>query len=356
MKILRLGIGSLGGIFGYQLVKSGFDCTLITNNQAITQAIVEYGIRFKEVDKKEHHIKVNKCFTTLNELNLSNHFDVILFLIKIPALQKAAISVKSFLKESGIVVTFQNGFINHLLVETFPNRVITGVVGWGASMLSPGSYELTSKGKIFMGIMQQERRSNNSIAKEGLLEIRDLLSHVSQTEISSNIKGVIWSKLAINCCINAIAGITGQSIGDMVKTRSGRDLFLATYREVIEVANELNISLVSIVTSPYKLYLQSDAKFLTYWLKNFYVKIMGRRYKNVKPSLLLDLERRRPTEIEYLNGFIVTQAKKIGVEVPYNTCLLTMVKTIEKNLIKHLGDKNNVPHPKNIDLILKKCS
>lgn len=344
MDILIIGIGSLGGVFASRLLKTGYNCTLITNNDKITDAIKSNGIKILE-DGKEEIIK-SVPLTRLTEIEgRKQQFDLIIFLTKTYSIEKASQDTINLLKPSGSVLIFQNGNVYDIVNKHFNNKVISGVVGWGSTMISPGVYQVTSKGKLFIGEL-----SNSNNGK--INEISEILSCISPTVISSNILGVIWSKLAINCTINAIGGISGFTVGEMAKTSNGRFLFLQIYREVVETAELLNIKLERIVNDPYKLYLASNSGIIKRYYKDLIVRIVGKKFKSVRPSLLQDLDKKRLTEIDFINGYVSGQAELINHLVPYNNTLISMIREIEKNL-----DENEHyfgPHPRNILVAISK--
>jgi 2-dehydropantoate 2-reductase len=81
---------------------------------------------------------------------------------------------------------------------------------------------------------------------------------------------------------------------------------------------------------PMMLYLPSDAGSLTLFLKDLLVRIAGRKHGKLKSSSLQSLERGRKTEIDFLNGYVVEQARKVGVPAPLNEAITRMIKEIEQ--------------------------
>ena len=57
---------------------------------------------------------------------------------------------------------------------------------------------------------------------------------------------------------------------------------------------------------------------------------MGLKYKNLRPGIQIDLERSRITEINYLNGKLVTIGAENGIETPLNRRVVEMIKEIEQ--------------------------
>ncbi|RME26674.1 MAG: 2-dehydropantoate 2-reductase, partial [Deltaproteobacteria bacterium] len=155
------------------------------------------------------------------------------------------------------------------------------------------------------------------------------LQNVSPVHMSRNIRGVLWSKLAINCVITTLGAVTGQTLGQMLRQKNIRRVFLAVYREVVDCAHRVGVKLEKIAAPPHLLYLRADAGAATRLYKDLLVVLVGLRYSRLRSSMLQSLERGRPTEIDYLNGYVVRQAEKVGLDVPVNRALVELVKQIE---------------------------
>ena len=64
-------------------------------------------------------------------------------------------------------------------------------------------------------------------------------------------------------------------------------------------------------------------------IRAFLLNIAGRKYRDLKGNMNLDIERGKPTEIDFLNGALVSEAERIGLDVPVNGRVVEMVKEIE---------------------------
>ncbi len=323
-KILVCGIGALGGVFSFKLLKEGYDCQLVTNNDRITNAIINNGI-FLDDERLDSSIQPK----IQTELPNNQSFDFIFLMMKTISVRDTVkeIKEKNLLKKDGLLITIQNGDVYTKISDLFPDQLTTCIIVWGASMVDPGVYKITSSGKTFIG--DRKNRLN-------LEELRVLLSKVSPApvEISNNILGIIWSKLCVNCAINAISGISGLRIGEFTKYSKGRILFLAVYSEVVEIAKKQNIKLEKLVTNPFLFYIPKNANFVKRFIKIFIIKRAGKRFGMVKPSMLQDLERGRRTEIDFLNGYVSTKGIELDLPTPVNSKLTELIKSIEKGDLK----------------------
>lgn len=315
-KMLLVGIGALGGVFSFKLISKGYDCKLISKNEEICNYINVHGIRLND--------DVIKATCQL-QLPENEQFDYIFLMVKTTAIRESGQEIisKSLLKENGIIVTVQNGDVYDEIADLFPNKIATCIIVWGASMLGPGYYTITSNGKTFVG-----DRTNTL----DLHELQLILSNVSPSgvELSNNILGVVWSKLATSCANNALSGITGLRLGEFTKIKKAQLVFLEAYSETIEVAEKMQIKLEKLVADPYRLYLPKNSNFVKRKIKRYYITIVGKRFGLVKLSTLQDIERGRPTEIDYLNGYVSKKGKEVNFPTPINDKLRNLIKLIEK--------------------------
>jgi 2-dehydropantoate 2-reductase len=189
-------------------------------------------------------------------------------------------------------------------------------------MDAPGVYEKTTVGTIHIG----ELDGKISERLRGLAEVCETCTPVVMTD---NIRGALWSKLAINCTITTIGALTGDTLGDLVTDWRIRRVFLRTYGEVVETAEASGVMLEKIATDPKLLYISRDANMVQFIIKETMVRVVGIRYGKQKSSSLQSLERGRKTEIDYLNGYVVQQAESVDVPTPVNAALVKMIKEIE---------------------------
>ena len=132
----------------------------------------------------------------------------------------------------------------------------------------------------------------------------------------------------------------------MLDTKLKRTLFLKIYAEVVNASKANNVKLEKITVNPLLLYLPEKAGFFTRLRKDIVLRMAARKYKGIKSSSLQSLLRGRKTEIDYLNGFVVSESEKHGLNSPFNKILVTMVKEIENG--------NREIDPKNIEEIIQK--
>ncbi|NWF67633.1 MAG: 2-dehydropantoate 2-reductase [Chloroflexi bacterium] len=320
-RILIEGIGGIGGVLAAKIIQAGYAPVLVTNNQAITDAIKLYGLRIKD-GAELYSVPVPNIFTALEDVPFGD-FDAAYLIMKADGVVTAAKKSLPLLKPDGYVVTFQNGIVEDIVAEAIgAQRVISGIIGWGGTMDKIGMYEKTTIGNIHLGELDGK-------ITERLKNLATVCETCTPVIVTDNIRGALWSKLAINCTITTIGALTGETLGQLVRDGRVRKLFLRTYAEVVDTAEASGIRLERIATDPKLLYLPRGANFVQALFKNALVRVVGMRYSKQKSSSLQSLERGRKTEIDYLNGYVVRQAQNVNVPTPVNAALVRMMKAIE---------------------------
>jgi 2-dehydropantoate 2-reductase len=322
LRILIQGIGGIGGVVAGRLQRAGFKPVLVTSNPTITEAIKNNGLQIKTL--KEDFSQEAEVYTSLDELPPGSLFDVTLLIMKAnPVVKVAKASLPYLDPENGYLVTCQNGIVEDAVAEQVgADKVVSGIIGWGGTMHAPGVYEKTGPGGIHLGEL-------DGSLSDRIKRLSSALKIVSPVTVTQNIRGALWSKLGINCTITTLGALTGDSLGDMCKNKKVRRAFLVVYREVVDTAHALGIKLERVAADPYLLYLPKETGKIKRFYKDKLVQIVGKKYGKLKSSSLQSLERGRKTEIDFLNGYVVKHAAKVGLEVPLNAALTKMIKEIE---------------------------
>ncbi|MCU0520828.1 MAG: ketopantoate reductase family protein [Anaerolineae bacterium] len=327
-RILMMGCGAVGGVIAAGLLGAGHDVTLVTHNPAISDAIANNGLHVV-TPKGRRTLAAALCGAACPDTSdVDGQFDIVLLSMKATAVEDAAHKVEPLLGPDGYVVTLQNGIVEDRVAEIVGrNRVIGAIVGWGATMHRPGIYEMTSCGETVIGEL------HGAISSRAVA-LRGILAEATPTSISTNIMGVLWSKLAINCAITTLGAITGQKLGTLLRRRLARRLALAVVSEVLDTAESGGIGLEPVggTLDLARLYVKPTRRGgglnLAQIPQHVIMGAVGVRFRRLRSSMLQSLERGREPEIEFLNGYVVTKAQAMGIATPVNTALVAMVREI----------------------------
>jgi 2-dehydropantoate 2-reductase len=215
----------------------------------------------------------------------------------------------------------QNGICVEALAEVVgAERAVGCVVGWGSTMLPDGTLNMTSEGDFVIG---------GYLPDKDVTPLKAVLDRMIETRISDNIVADLYSKTIINSCITSMGVLSGLYLGQILKVRQARNIFTAIIREALAVAAAMRIDV-----KPYggKLDYHSlvdKTGAAADFKRHLMIRLIGFKYRRLKSSSLQALERGKPTEIDYFNGFIARKGAALGIPTPVNSRITRMVKEIE---------------------------
>jgi 2-dehydropantoate 2-reductase len=327
-RIMMMGCGAVGGVIAAGLLGAGYDVTLVTHNPSISDAISNNGLHLV-TPAGRRTLPAAVCAGACPDLSgVEGWYDIALMSMKATGVEEATRDVLPLLSPNGYVVTLQNGIVEDRVAELAGrDRVIGAVVGWGATMHKPGIYEMTSRGETVIGEL-------DGSVTDRVTDLQRILSAAAPTSVSANITGVLWSKLAINCAITTLGAITGQTLGTLLRRRPARRLALAIVSEVLDTAAAYGVALEPVggTLDLGRLYLRPERRRgglrPAQIPQHLVMRVVGLKFRKLRSSMLQSLERGREPQIAFLNGYIETRAREIGVPTPTNTALTLMVREI----------------------------
>ncbi|NLI21612.1 MAG: 2-dehydropantoate 2-reductase [Clostridiales bacterium] len=318
LRTVVIGAGAIGGITAALLRQSGQDVTLVCKHPEIAALAAGRGLHVTGV-LGGMTVSVPAVASVAE---LTGTFDLALIATKAYDMPASARALLPFLKENTLVLSLQNGICTDALAEVIgPERTVGCVIGWGATMHAPGELEMTSTGEFIIG------RISGDQAK--LEPVREALSAVVPTVVSDRIFEELYSKLIVNSCITSLGAVSGLKLGEMLRRLRARRIFLTIIGEAMAVAHALRISVPPFGGRLDYEKLMRGASPLDRFRRHTMIFLVGLKYRNLKSSSLQSLERGRPTEIDYFNGYIAAKGEALGVPCPVNRRLTDMVREIE---------------------------
>jgi 2-dehydropantoate 2-reductase len=229
--------------------------------------------------------------------------DVLLIFVKSSATAAAARQFAALAKAGAIAVTLQNGLGNEqILREAFgAERTAAGVTSQGATFLGPGRVRHAGAGPTHLCMSDNAKLSP-------LVEALNRAGF--ETHLEKSIDSLVWSKLVINVGINALTALTGLPNGRLLDFPQTRALMGDLVAEAVRVAQARGVPLS---------YAEPLAMVYTVAEKT------GRN----RSSMLQDFDRRRPSEIDFINGAIVREAESLGLEAPVNRTVTRLVQALD---------------------------
>lgn len=312
MKIGIIGAGAMGSLYGALLSRREENRIFLLDTwKDQVEAINRYGISIEE-EGDETVFKSIKAFTEAQTLaDQEGAVDLAVILVKSTFTKAAVASNKVIFGKDTVALTLQNGMGNIDLIgeKIGLENVIAGTTAHGATVLGPGKIRHGGIGKTFIG--ELDGRNTHR-----LKTIKDVFQGVGiETEISTNVLGLIWEKLLVNVGINALTGITKLKNGELLVYDTITELMEDAVREGEAVARAKGIILGegTKVMEPVE-----------------YVKAIARATETNKSSMLQDLLKGSKTEIEMINGAIVREGEVLGVATPVNRVLVKLIEFFER--------------------------
>lgn len=303
MKIAIIGAGAMGSLYGGNLSKSGNDVYLVDIWEEHVKKINSEGLKILKDDKEM--IVYPKAVTNVESVGI---VELAIIFVKSIHTGNAVKNNKAILDKNTMVLSLQNGYGNIEEIEKYVDikNIIAGTTAHGATMIGPGNIKHAGEGITHIGLVSS--RKDNKIE-----EISNVLNKAGfDTDVSENVKELIWGKLFINVGINALTAILKIKNGQLLEYEESINIMKSAVYEAVDVANASGM----------------DFDFEKN-IKNV-IDVAEKTAEN-KSSMLQDVLNKRITEIDTINGAIVVEGKKYGVKTHVNSILLNLIKVIEKN-------------------------
>lgn len=324
MKCAIYGAGSLGTVLGAYMTKNGVDVELVNRNQAHVEALREKGA----------HVIGTVDFTTPVKAILPDEmqgpYDVIFLMTKQLHNVEVVTSLKPLMAEDGVMVTLQNGIPEPGVAEIIgENRTMGCVVEWGATLSAPGECILTSDPdslSFHIGKMP-------GITDEKMELVKSLLEKMCPVDYEENLIGARWSKLLINATYSGLGTVIGGTFGDVCKNAKSKKMAVRCMKECIDVGHAAGAEFAPVqgkdITKLF--YYKNGLKKL---FAEILVPIAMKKHFGIEPSMLQDLKKGKPCEIDAINGVVCDWGRKCGVKTPVNDRIVETVKKEQAGELK----------------------
>ena len=323
-KVAVIGAGAIGGSCAAVLARAGVDVQLVVRRGEQARIINDKGLMVTGVlgDFSTPVPAVTRVEEMAPDRNL------VLLAVKATDMMDIARALVPI--SSAPVVSLQNGLCEEALASVLGrDRVVGCVTSFGATMNSDNGFEVTSEGEFVIGNLDGPEDALSPSGKDGLAALNELLSLVHPCRISGNITGELYAKLVINACITSVGALCGLHLGEMLSQKSVRKIFCRIMGEAMAVADATGMD-VAVFNGKLDYYkFRNPSGWVGDVKRHMILRIMGRKYKNLKSSSLQSLHRGRKTEIDYLTGYIVDRGRGCDIPTPVNDQVLSMVHEIE---------------------------
>jgi 2-dehydropantoate 2-reductase len=304
-KVAVVGAGAVGSFYGAMLARAGQRVVLVGRPPHVA-AIERDGLKLDMAGRTET-IRIDATAT----LEAVRGADLVLFCVKSTDTDAVARALAPLLAPHAVVLSLQNGVENAAAIARHVRQaVIAAVVYVATAMGGPGVVRHFGRGDLVIGAL--DGGTSGAPARAGVLQ--DLVALFGaagvQVTISDDVMAELWSKLLVNCAYNAISALAQAPYARLAALPEIRELQDLVVREVVALARAEGIALA---VEPS---LQA-------------VERIARSMPAQLSSTAQDLARRKPSEIDHLNGFIARRGRELGVAVPVNQTLAALVKLVE---------------------------
>lgn len=320
LKFLIFGTGAIGTYIGGSLVLTGQSVTFVEREKNIEE-LKSRGLRLdltldERRKTKEAFIIESRAFTFESSLEAAlkfGPFDVAILALKsydIPVLLE---SIKPFAEKMPPILCLSNGVDNEpLIAETLgKDKVIYGTVTTAVRKRNVGDVVLEKLRGVGVASGHPLSETLVEIFNQAFLKCL-FYAHAGSMK---------WSKLFTNLVANASSAILNMNARQVLSNKHSYKLEIAMLRECLAVMKAMKLEVVDVPRTPAQ--ALAFATKLPLWIsKPIVSRVAGGGRGNKMPSFHIDLHAGRgKSEVEYLNGAVVREGKRLGIPTPVNELL-----------------------------------
>jgi 2-dehydropantoate 2-reductase len=296
--IAIVGAGAVGAYFGARLARAGAPVLMI-GRRPFVEAIGRDGLTVES-----HGESLTLQVPASTELSVCGEAQLVLLCVKTVDTVSTARALEPYLSTDTVLVTMQNGVESAEQVRAIVHcDAVPAAVYVAVAMPSPGRVQHFGRGDLIMGTDPASGRAAAVFVRAGI-----------PCRVTENIEGELWTKLLMNCALNALSALGRSDYAHIVACPPARALMETVVSEFMQVAAAAGVRLPAIPDTPAAM----EA------VMRLVAQMPGQH-----SSTAQDLARGRPTEIEALNGYIQRRAAQLDLPAPANQALCALVKLIE---------------------------
>ncbi len=301
-RVAVLGAGAVGCYYGGMLARAGIPVTLV-GRPAHVEAIRRDGLRLETTTFDER-------VTVRAETDAAAvaGADIVLCCVKSTVTDEAADQMAPHLAPGAWVLSLQNGVDNAARLQArLAQPVWPAVVYVAAGMAGPGHVKHNGRGELVVGPLP-----GASAMRDPAALVHDFGRAGIPVQVSDNVLGSLWAKLVLNCAYNAMSALSRRPYGDLVQQAGVNDVMRDVVAECLAVAAAAGVTIPGDTWAAVERIAQTmPAQF---------------------SSTAQDLMAGKPTEIDHLNGFVVREGARVGVDAPVNRVLWALVRMSSRSL------------------------
>lgn len=306
-----IGLGPVGSVLAAHLAKNGVEVVVQDAMSAIRSKVKQDGLNVTGVTTIS--ARTDKVADSISQL--AEYAPEIIFIVTKACYLKDIIpEIKRIHTQKMRIVSFQNGLDNERLIAEglgidTTYRVVINYAGNTASL-----------GNVVMNWFQPPNyvgafHEGKYVIDQTTKKIADLLTAARlETQETRDIKKYVWEKTILNSALCSICGVTGQTMKEAMEYECSRRLAIEILDEGLNVAEADGYTFGKGALTGFTKYLEKGGAH--------------------KPSMLIDIENKRPTEIDFLSGAVTRYGKKYKVPTLVNSTFTDLIRTIENRYIQ----------------------
>ncbi len=299
-----IGLGPVGATLAVHLQEAGASVVLCEMSSRVTDAVKKSGLTLTHVIDK--HADFSRTCNSIRAMGESE-LDLAIIAVKTPHLKKVMEQLAEIDSTRLHVMCAQNGIDTELEAARVlgEDRTLRMVVNYAGNMSSPNTVHVSFfNPPNYLAALTPH-------AEPVAARVADMLTSTGlETKIPKDIQDQVWEKAILNAALSAVCAITRRTMKEIMDSQENVELVEAIIDESIRVAEMEKVEL--------------DRKFRRFCIR--YLKNAGHH----RTSMLIDLENGQPTEIDHLNGKIVSYGRKHCLPTPLNQMVTALVHTLER--------------------------
>jgi 2-dehydropantoate 2-reductase len=310
------GAGALGSVFGGLLARAGHDVILVGRGPHMA-AVARDGLRIEGLFGD--HV-VHGLATVADVGAMKGTFDTVLLTVKSYDTAAMVRAMAPHLAPDGCLISLQNGLGNVEQAEDVLGRarVVGARVIFGAELLAPGHVRVTViAAPVLVGSPDPHDAERAALARTWARRFADA---GIPSEPTDNLFGELWAKVFYNAALNPLGALLRVPYGHLPDDPDTRALMDRLIEEAFAVARASGVTLRWPDAGAYR--------------DDFYGALVPSTAAH-RSSMLQDLERGRPTEIDAINGWVVRRGEALGVPVPANSTLTHLFRARVRRAASH---------------------
>lgn len=309
-RIVIVGGGAMGGVFAAAISESGRPTTIVDVSPLVLGAIEHDGLRLTTAEGERSVVVA----ATADPASVGPA-DIVLVFVKAAHTRSVAGTLGSLIGPGTVVASLQNGWGNaDILAESVPpEQLVVGVTYHSATVVSPGHVRHTGRGPTFVGPYRDGDPLDAADRVAAALQAAGL-----DVTAAADVKREVWRKLVLNAATLPVASLSLLRAGQLGEPGPLRDLVDGLASEAVSVARALGHDIDT-----------------TERIERIHAVLAGAG--DGKPSMLQDVEARRLTEIDTINGAVAKAAASVGLEAPLSAAMTALVHGLEQSWRREEG-------------------